>query len=58
VLATLLAELLLVNCGRCRGLRLGAAWVADAKYDAGLKDRPAMADSWCAVAAKKAMMCF
>ena len=42
VLATLLVELLLVNCGRWRGLRLGA-WAADARYDAGLKDRPAMA---------------
>ena len=40
VLCTLLLELLLVNWGRWRGLRFGAA--ADARNDAGLKDRLAM----------------
>jgi hypothetical protein len=42
VLVTLPPELLLVNAGRCRGLRFGAACAADARYDAGLRDRPAM----------------
>jgi hypothetical protein len=39
VLCTLLLELVLVNAGRCRGL-FGAA--AEARYDAGLNDRPAI----------------
>jgi hypothetical protein len=48
-LCTLLLELVLVNAGRWRGL-FGAA--AEARYDAGLKDRPAISIWRCAVAAK------
>lgn len=42
VLATLHPELLLVKAGRCRGLRFGASRAAEARYDAGLKDRLAI----------------
>jgi len=38
LLLTLLPDALLVNCGRCLGLRFGAC-AAEARYDAGLKDR-------------------
>jgi hypothetical protein len=42
VLLTLHPELLLVKAGRCRGLRFGASRAAEARYDAGLKDRLAI----------------
>jgi hypothetical protein len=42
VLVTLHPELLLVKAGRCRGLRFGASRAAEARYDAGLKDRLAI----------------
>jgi hypothetical protein len=34
-----------VNVGRCRGLRFGASRAAEARYDAGLKDRLAIASA-------------
>jgi hypothetical protein len=41
-LSVLLPELVLVKAGRCLGLRLGA----EAKYEAGLKDRLAIFGTW------------
>jgi hypothetical protein len=51
VLVTLPPELFLVNAGRCRGLWFCDPCAAGARYDAGLKDRPAIAVFCCAVAA-------